>query len=365
MAESKRHYRRLLRVRERADAVIRRYKFIDSTNPEGVERYKLDRPSDDDQPVRILYNYAIAHPVGTRSGMVWCCYCQERTHFDGSVVEYSSDARRTVGKDCCKKNGLKLQQLRDAFVSDQVRKDRLEQFDRIGRHLPELIKEIDAALLSTTVRAFSAQRSHFQQNCGALFKFLAGIVQHNRGLLTWDEKITDYARDALSPETQGDGFGDVSSRKARNSGQKILRLKRYHRITGRNFLDLSHSPINDLQYVRDKLVVAMEFYSQPTTDQIEDHEFGEWARALSDLVARITIVEKTLSALPEFFGRLNLSTIVFVRNEGLREPRYAMTSSGIKWTPEDGEPVVVEPPRDYQPLRFRLLPRMKRYLRAA
>src|SRR3546814_17321810 len=85
------------------DAQLRGYEF-ETNSPEQAEGWTPRKPGSD-RFERIIQTYNVPHQKYSRDQRVWCCYCQERTHFKGGVAVFESGAcrraeERRVGRVC-------------------------------------------------------------------------------------------------------------------------------------------------------------------------------------------------------------------------------------------------------------------------
>ena len=345
-----------------SDAQLRTYRFVHSA-PETIEGFSKTKPEGAVVPSSILFKYDIPHTKGSRAGMVWCCYCQERNHFNGSLVEYSDSVRRSVGRCCRSKHCRQLEALLEEFDDHHIRRLQLDQFDKIARVVPDVLVEVRQRLAAGDAMAFQQHRRIFADDCHGLFSYLyAAVIDHN-GELTWEMETADYSRTVLSRESSDEGDDVDGKGKEHLRGKRIVRLHRKYRIEGGELFNLGFSPLTALTAANATLQQAAEFYGQGATDKIEGDDFNHWMRSLRDVVDVLERVQRALFAVPAFYAADNRRKIVAIRNNRLQESAYSLTETGIVWNPPDGDRVVIEPPRDYNPVRFRTIARLRRVIR--
>jgi hypothetical protein len=342
-------------ARRMTDAELRTYQFIHNA-PETVEGYATTKPDAEAVPRRILFKYIVPHAKGSRAGMIWCSHCQERNHFDGSLVEYTDHVRRTVGRCCRSKHCGELEALLEEFDDHYVRRLHLDQFDKIGRVLPDVLEEVPRLLASSVAVDFQTHRKQFADSCEALFNFLYRAIIDDGGILRWEVSAADYSRTALDRERVADDNEGPR-------GKRVVRLHRKYQIQGGELFNVNFTPLSALTKVRDTLQQTTEFYYQSATDQIDGEEFRYWKRALGNAADLLERVQRTLFAIPAFYQLENRSVIVAIRNGQMRDAAYSVTNTGIVWNPPDADAVTIEPPRDYAPMKFRTIARLRRVIR--
>lgn len=350
------------KTRRMTDTELRAYQFTHSA-PETIEGFTKSKPDASVVPRRVLFKYVIPHTTGSRVGMIWCCYCQERNHFDGGVAEHTDGARRTVGRCCRSKHCSQLAALLEEFEDHYVRRLQLDQFDKIARVIPEVLDDAVMRLASGEAEAFQQHRSRLGDLCPGLFNYLYRAVVDDSGVLKWDVASTDYSRTVMTRERPAERDGGDVDVKEGLRGKRVVRLHRKYRIEGGELFNLHFSPLGALTKAKETLQEAAEFYGQRATDSIDGEEFNNWVRLLRNTVDLLERVQRALFAVPAFYEAENRKAIVTIRNNQMQEAAYGLTDTGITWNPSDNDSVVIEPPQDYSPSKFRTLGRLRRAMR--
>ncbi len=350
--------------RQKSDAEIRNYRFTHDA-PESVERWTNTKPLDTERVVSVLHSYDIPHAPRAIHGHVWCAWCQRRNHFKGGVLEFDSGARRTVGWICAPGHlGVDLRYHRQVFDDERTRRDLLDWFDRVAHVVPDVLLEVQELMCHSSLAAFAACRHGLTQLTGLNTMLLTAILDHEAEL-RWAERLIDYSRTAIVRESDqeepADGAPD-SRRDRRLRGQRMRVIPRKYRIRGAELVDTRIDPSGILQRTRDTLIEASQFFSRQETDAIEDADFREWAVRLRIVADDLVLLERALAAVSVFFAASHREALIAIRNRKMSEPAYSMTATGIRWHPNDGDAVTVEPPIGYHPPKMRTVARLRRAL---
>ena len=274
--------------------------------------HRIDRPGPDIVPVDVPWEYGLTFPKGQHR-QVWCAYCQCNTHSNGAAVRFSDGTLRSAGSTCCKRLG-DHEELLDRFkAKNGTRRKRarlLNNFERVGRVLPELHEELIEHMRAPSVSIFSTLRSRWLAEFGPLHEWLV-----RRGdELKWIERHTSYAGSSTQKETDDNDYG-------KTKGSKVVTEERTYRIRGASWLHVAKSPEESLKRLIARVYELKAFFSSKTQG-ISDAEIHGRIASARRLVQDCGDLEALSMAPLEFFAPGNLSKIVEVRNLGLAESSY-------------------------------------------
>jgi len=332
----------------------------DTINPEQVPNWTKARPSPDISALRFLKRYDLPHATGSRAGMIWCVFCQERNHFRGFVVEYSDGSTRTLGR-CCRVS--RSDDLPDEIDALRVRFDELRQralLVRDFRALREPVRALAAELKGLeahpSLSGLDHQRTAFANNLEGLLVWLQGTIKRNDGAIVWEEEVEQTARsEALSQPSATKGAQTPPQR-------RFERFLRRHQLQGRAFLSLGLTPqylLSDLQ----KRVTALWAFSSPSeTDDLSLAELRAHVSGLPPILRGVRELEALLRSPLEFFSPKNLSAVATARNSALGKRTYAVRKRALTRVDDDGRQTMCELSSGYRPWKSKSAERVESLL---